>query len=318
VLIRCRYRTNPRYVSKLESQRCDADSRILNFLVHFSSSPPVSSLHRLWDNPMILVSDGFAKLTGYATDEIVGLNCRVFQGELLSYSLGPVRADDSHQYSGPCTAQASYSVICEAVYGEKPITKLVLNCSFSLISSSTFSLTRLDTTDRRNGEPFYNLIQIIPIKNLIGEVQFFLGGVSDVTDLLHPFSTKAPSRGTAENAVRFSFPCRIVSRLTVYTSRLPIVSTPEFCLLVQLLARSFTLLPKSALSSVSLLVSLLPSRAHLARLPRFLLLDFPPRTRSSQSPLPSFHCLAVPRRRYSLRIDSKGNDQCSTSDCCSD
>jgi hypothetical protein len=26
------------------------------------------------DNPMILVSDGFAKLTGYATDEIVGLN----------------------------------------------------------------------------------------------------------------------------------------------------------------------------------------------------------------------------------------------------
>jgi len=84
---------------------------------------------------MILVSDGFAKLTGYATDEIVGLNCRVFQGVLLSDLLAPVRADDFHRCSGPCTAQASYSVIREAVYGEKPITKLVLNCSFRSLSS---------------------------------------------------------------------------------------------------------------------------------------------------------------------------------------
>ncbi|GAA5834339.1 hypothetical protein JCM5353_007323 [Sporobolomyces roseus] len=141
---------------------------------------------RLWDNPMILVSDGFAKLTGYATDEIVGLNCRVFQG--------------------PCTAQASYSVIREAVYGEKPITKLVLNY-------------------RRNGEPFYNLIQIIPIKNLIGEVQFFLGGVSDVTDLLHPFSTKAPSRGSAENAAPDRFYTRVL--LARPASRKIVYATPE-------------------------------------------------------------------------------------------
>ncbi|GAA5842501.1 hypothetical protein JCM3766R1_002609 [Sporobolomyces carnicolor] len=120
---------------------------------------------RLMDNPMILVSDGFARMTGYATNEIVGLNCRVFQG--------------------PSTAQASYLAIRDAVHGERPITKLVLNY-------------------RRNGEPFYNLIQIMPIKNLIGEVQFFLGGVADVTDLLHPFSSKPPNRNGSNKSVSFT------------------------------------------------------------------------------------------------------------------
>ncbi|GAA5883955.1 hypothetical protein JCM16303_004723 [Sporobolomyces ruberrimus] len=141
---------------------------------------------RLWDNPMILVSDGFAKLTGYTTDEIVGLNCRVFQG--------------------PSTSQASYSAIREAVYGERPITKLALNY-------------------RRNGEPFYNLIQIVPIKNLMGEVQFFLGGVSDVTDLLHPFSTKPPTRNGSGKVAPDRFYTRIL--LARPASRKIVYATPE-------------------------------------------------------------------------------------------
>ncbi|GAA6016005.1 hypothetical protein JCM11491_007141 [Sporobolomyces phaffii] len=134
---------------------------------------------RLNDNPMILCSEGFSRLTGYAVDEIIGLNCRVFQGD------------------GPSTSQSSYSAIREAVYNEKPITKLVLNY-------------------RRNGEPFYNLIQIMPIKNLVGDVQFFLGGVSDVTDLLHPFSTKPPNRNaTSKTAILLARPA---SRKIVYAT----------------------------------------------------------------------------------------------------
>lgn len=48
---------------------------------------------------MILVSDGFAKLTGYATDEIVGLNCRVFQGNTIpSLVVTLLKADQCLQF----------------------------------------------------------------------------------------------------------------------------------------------------------------------------------------------------------------------------
>lgn len=32
------------------------------------------------DNPVIYISDGFTKLTGYESDEVVGRNCRFLQG----------------------------------------------------------------------------------------------------------------------------------------------------------------------------------------------------------------------------------------------
>ncbi|GAA6063165.1 hypothetical protein JCM10212_005010 [Sporobolomyces blumeae] len=142
----------------------------------------------MWDNPMVCLSKGFAELTGYEVKEIVGLNCRVFQG--------------------PCTSQSSHLALRQAIYGETPITKLVLNY-------------------RRNGEPFYNLIQIIPIKNELGETEYFLGGVNDVTDLLHPFSTKAPKR--AADGGPPETPSQIYSRILLARpgSRKIVYSSPE-------------------------------------------------------------------------------------------
>lgn len=133
---------------------------------------------------------------------------RVFQGEPSIDRLFPRKGLTCCPLSpGPSTSQASYSAIREAVYGERPITKLALNCACppSLSCPSPKLTPPIRGADRRNGEPFYNLIQIVPIKNLMGEVQFFLGGVSDVTDLLHPFSTKPPTRNGSGKVV--SFPC---------------------------------------------------------------------------------------------------------------
>ncbi|GAA5934489.1 uncharacterized protein JCM15063_004590 [Sporobolomyces koalae] len=141
---------------------------------------------RMYDNPMVLVTNGFAKLTGYASKEIIGLNCRVFQG--------------------PCTSESSYAAIREAVYSERRITKLVLNY-------------------RRDGEPFYNLIQILPIKNRAGDLQFFLGGVCDATDLLHPFSTKPPSNSPTRQMGTDNVYSRIM--LVRSTSRKILFASPQ-------------------------------------------------------------------------------------------
>ncbi|KAK4703566.1 hypothetical protein P7C70_g2656, partial [Phenoliferia sp. Uapishka_3] len=97
---------------------------------------------RLRDHPIVLASEGFAKLTGYPTEAIVGRNCRFLQG--------------------PGTAPASVRRLRNALNEGRGITSLLLNY-------------------RRNGDPFFNLLCMLPLKDTTGAVKYFLGGQIDVT-----------------------------------------------------------------------------------------------------------------------------------------
>ncbi|ORY83506.1 PAS domain-containing protein, partial [Leucosporidium creatinivorum] len=91
---------------------------------------------RLRDNPIVLASEGFAALTGYDIDLIVGRNCRFLQG--------------------PGTAPTSVKRLHDALARGVGITSLLLNY-------------------RRDGTPFFNLLCMLPLKDSSGAVKYFLG-----------------------------------------------------------------------------------------------------------------------------------------------
>ncbi|BGO93210.1 hypothetical protein NBRC10512_007537 [Rhodotorula toruloides] len=94
------------------------------------------------DNPIVLVSDGFGAVTGFPCAEIIARNCRFLQG--------------------PGTSPDSIEALREALKKGKAVTKLVLNY-------------------RSDGHPFFNLINITPLKDSDGKVKYFLGGQTDAT-----------------------------------------------------------------------------------------------------------------------------------------
>ncbi|KAJ7765950.1 hypothetical protein DFH07DRAFT_916233 [Mycena maculata] len=100
---------------------------------------------RLPDHPIVLVSDGFVDMTGYPKAQIVGRNCRFLQG--------------------PGTPPASVQRIRDGLNSGKGCTELLLNY-------------------RRNGEPFYCLLCIIPVRDASGAIVYFIGGQTNVTGLL--------------------------------------------------------------------------------------------------------------------------------------
>ena len=68
-----------------EKRLCERDYIILDML---NSTPEsvsfcITDPHQP-DNPVIYISSGFTKLTGYEFDDIVGRNCRFLQGEKTS------------------------------------------------------------------------------------------------------------------------------------------------------------------------------------------------------------------------------------------
>ncbi|KAJ7278226.1 hypothetical protein C8J57DRAFT_1126124 [Mycena rebaudengoi] len=100
---------------------------------------------RLPDHPIVLVSDGFVDVTGYPKAQIIGRNCRFLQG--------------------PGTPPASVQRIRDGLNSGKGCTELLLNY-------------------RRNGDPFYCLLCIIPIRDASGAIVYFVGGQTNVTGLL--------------------------------------------------------------------------------------------------------------------------------------
>ncbi|KAJ7909065.1 hypothetical protein B0H13DRAFT_646451 [Mycena leptocephala] len=100
---------------------------------------------RLPDHPIVLVSDGFVDVTGYPKAQIIGRNCRFLQG--------------------PGTPPASVQRIRDGLNSGKGCTELLLNY-------------------RRNGEPFYCLLCIIPVRDASGTIVYFVGGQTNVTGLL--------------------------------------------------------------------------------------------------------------------------------------
>ena len=94
------------------------------------------------DCPLVYVSEGFVKMTGYAAEEILGHNCRFLQGE----GTDPKAVDQ----------------LRESVRKGKSICTRLLNY-------------------KKDGTPFWNLLTMTPIRDETGRVVKFVGVQVDVT-----------------------------------------------------------------------------------------------------------------------------------------
>ncbi|PSQ17112.1 hypothetical protein BRD00_08775 [Halobacteriales archaeon QS_8_69_26] len=94
------------------------------------------------DNPLIYVNDAFERTTGYSREEVLGTNCRFLQGE--ETARGPIRE------------------MAEAIDAEEPVSVELVNY-------------------RKDGEKFWNKVDIAPLRNEAGEVTHYVGFQTDVT-----------------------------------------------------------------------------------------------------------------------------------------
>lgn len=116
------------------------------------------------ENPILSVSDHFASLTGHARADLVGQNCSLLQG--------------------PFTDVEALRRIRVAVREGREAVELILNF-------------------RKNGEAFWNLLFLLPLKDLQrGQIQYWLGAQVNVSenldsrkDLLRALNAGAPPGG---------------------------------------------------------------------------------------------------------------------------
>jgi PAS domain S-box-containing protein len=95
------------------------------------------------DYPLIYVNDAFERITGYAREAVLGHNCRFLQGE---------RSDP-----------AAIAAMREAIGEDRPVSVELLNY-------------------RKDGTPFWNEVDIAPLRDDEGEVTHYVGFQADVTD----------------------------------------------------------------------------------------------------------------------------------------
>jgi PAS domain S-box-containing protein len=95
------------------------------------------------DNPLVYVNDAFLELTGYDRSEAIGRNCRFLQGEE--------------------TDQATVEEMRRAIEAAEPVSVDVVNYT-------------------RDGERFWNKVDIAPVHGDDGEVSHYVGFQTDVTE----------------------------------------------------------------------------------------------------------------------------------------
>ncbi len=94
------------------------------------------------DNQLVYVNDAFERMTGYTREDALGTNCRFLQGEETDEE--PVRR------------------MAEAVDAEQPVSVELVNY-------------------RKDGEMFWNKVDVAPLRNGDGEVTNYVGFQTDVT-----------------------------------------------------------------------------------------------------------------------------------------
>ena len=99
----------------------------------------------LEDAPIVYANQAFVDMCGYDQDEIVGRNCRFLQGSDRN--------------------QPELSMIRNAVK----------NCESVEVTLRNY---------RKNGELFYNRLDVKPLKDNRGNVVYYLGVQYDITDLV--------------------------------------------------------------------------------------------------------------------------------------
>ncbi|REJ86612.1 MAG: response regulator [Planctomycetota bacterium] len=94
------------------------------------------------NQPIIYVNEGFTKITGYSAEEAAGRNCRFLQG--------------------PDTDRATVQKLRTAIRQKRPCRVTLQNY-------------------RKDGEKFWNELQVTPVRDESGEVTHFMGVQHDVT-----------------------------------------------------------------------------------------------------------------------------------------
>lgn len=121
----------------------EPDFRLIQSLIT-SQQNFVLSDPSLPDNPIVYVSDGFCRLTGYKRQDCLGRNCRFLQG--------------------PGTDQAAVDVIRQGVYEGRDISVCLLNY-------------------RADGSPFWNQFFLAALKDSDGQVVNYVGVQCEVNTI---------------------------------------------------------------------------------------------------------------------------------------
>ncbi|WWC64927.1 uncharacterized protein I303_107541 [Kwoniella dejecticola CBS 10117] len=100
---------------------------------------------RLPDQPLVFISDAFCRLSEYSRDLLIGRNCRFLQG--------------------PETDRSAVAALRAAIEAGQEHCCLLLNYT-------------------RTGKPFWNLLNMIPLKGANGAVEYLLGAQIDVTSAM--------------------------------------------------------------------------------------------------------------------------------------
>jgi two-component system cell cycle sensor histidine kinase/response regulator CckA len=95
------------------------------------------------DNPIIYSNPAFSRITGYELEEVIGRNCRFLQG----INTNPETVADIRQ----------------AIHEQREIKATLLNY-------------------RKDGQPFWNELKISPVLSEAGELLYFVGIQTDVTE----------------------------------------------------------------------------------------------------------------------------------------
>lgn len=101
------------------------------------------------DNPILFASDGFVKVTGYSRNEIIPRNCRFLQNQ--------------------DTDRETVRRLKAAIDVREESVELLLN-------------------QKKNGEPFWNLLYTTPLYDANGKLAFFLGGQINCSTTIHSAS----------------------------------------------------------------------------------------------------------------------------------
>ncbi|MES3516245.1 MAG: PAS domain-containing protein, partial [Natronomonas sp.] len=95
------------------------------------------------DEPLIYANEAFTRITGYPTAEVIGRNCRFLQGE--------------------GTDEETVAKIRRAIDEGAPVSVELLNY-------------------RKDGTPFWNRLEIVPVADETGDPTHFLGLQRDITE----------------------------------------------------------------------------------------------------------------------------------------
>ncbi|PAF37109.1 biphenyl 2,3-dioxygenase [Terribacillus saccharophilus] len=120
----------------------EVTEQFVKYAIDYVGAGVVITDPSLPDNPIIYTNKGFEELTGYPSEEIIGHNCRFLQGE--------------------DTRKEDVAAVRDAIRDEKTVVVELKNY-------------------RKNGEMFWNELEIYPIYLESEQKNFFVGVQKDVT-----------------------------------------------------------------------------------------------------------------------------------------